>query len=154
MAQNSCQLIVASYHISITGFVTFQSQTGKGCLWIEHYLTFFLTKQSSHMNVQIQAVHFDADTKLTERVNQKLEKLRTFHDRIIDVEVYLILDNVAHKLKDKIAEIKVHVPRHSFFVKHQSKTFEESFDFAFDSLVNQIKRYKERRAASPVQVPE
>jgi putative sigma-54 modulation protein len=84
------------------------------------------------MNVQIQAVHFDADTKLTERVNQKLEKLRTFHDRIIDVEVYLILDNVAHKLKDKIAEIKVHVPRHSFFVKHQSKTFEESFDFAFE----------------------
>jgi putative sigma-54 modulation protein len=106
------------------------------------------------MNVQIQAVHFDADTKLTERVNQKLEKLRTFHDRIIDVEVYLILDNVAHKLKDKIAEIKVHVPRHSFFVKHQSKTFEESFDFAFDSLVNQIKRHKERQAVTPVQMPE
>jgi putative sigma-54 modulation protein len=106
------------------------------------------------MNVQIQSVHFDADSKLTERVNQKMEKLRTFHDRIIDAEVYLILDNVAHKLKDKVAEIKVHIPRHSFFVKHQSKTFEESFDFAFDSLVNQIKRYKERRAATPAQMPE
>lgn len=98
------------------------------------------------MNVQIQTVHFDADAKLLDRVNQKMEKLRTFHDRIVDAEVYLILDNVAHTLKDKIAEIKVRIPRHSFFVKHQSKTFEESFDFAFDSLVSQIKRYKERRA--------
>ncbi|MBS1616007.1 MAG: ribosome-associated translation inhibitor RaiA [Bacteroidetes bacterium] len=98
------------------------------------------------MNVQIQTVHFDADAKLTERISQKMDKLRTFHDRIVDAEVYLVLDNVAHTLKDKIAEIKVRVPRHSFFVKHQSKTFEESFDFAFDSLVNQIKRHKERRA--------
>jgi putative sigma-54 modulation protein len=106
------------------------------------------------MNVQIQAVHFDADSRLVERIQQKMEKLSTFHDRIIDAEVYLILDNVAHTLKDKIAEIKVHVPRHSFFVKHQSKTFEESFDFAFDSLVNQIKRHKERRAATTVVLPE
>ena len=106
------------------------------------------------MNVQIQTVHFDADNRLTERINQKMEKLRTFHDKIVDVEIYLILDNVAHQIKDKIAEIKVHVPRHSFFVKHQSKTFEESFDFAFDSMVNQIKRYKERRAAIPVEMPE
>ncbi len=98
------------------------------------------------MNVQIQTVHFDADAKLTERIQLKMEKLRTFHDKIVDAEVYLILDNVVHNLKDKIAEIKVHIPRHSFFVKHSSKTFEESFDLAFDSMVNQIKRHKERRA--------
>lgn len=104
------------------------------------------------MNVQIQSVHFDADTQLLDRVNQKMGKLRTFHDRIVDAEVYLVLDNVAHQIKDKIAEIKVNVPKHSFFVKHQSKTFEESFDLAFDSLVNQIKRYKGRQEA--VQLPQ
>lgn len=106
------------------------------------------------MNVQIQTVHFDADSRLVDRINQKMEKLRTFHDRIVNAEVYLILDNVGHTLKDKIAEIKVNVPRHSFFVKHQSKTFEESFDFAFDSLVNQIKRHKERRMANTAALPE
>jgi len=106
------------------------------------------------MNVQIQTVHFDADSRLTERINQKMEKLRTFHDKIVDVEVYLILDNVGHTIKDKIAEIKVHIPRHSFFVKHQCKTFEESFDFAFDSMVNQIKRHKERKQAAPLAIPE
>jgi len=99
------------------------------------------------MNVNIQTVHFDADEKLIEYVNRKLEKLETFHDRIIKVDVYLKLDNVVHTIKDKIAEIRVHVPRSNFFVKSTTKSFESSFDEAFDSLVTQIKRKKEKQAA-------
>ncbi|MBN9484791.1 MAG: 30S ribosomal protein S30 [Bacteroidetes bacterium 43-93] len=99
------------------------------------------------MNVQIQAVHFEADNRLLEHVNRKIEKLSTFHDKIIGVEVYLVLDNIVHNIKDKVAEIKVYVPKHSFFVKHQSKTFEESFDLAFDSMVNRIKRQKQKAVA-------
>ena len=99
------------------------------------------------MNVNIQTVRFDADTRLVEYVNRKLEKLNTFHDRIIKVNVFLKLDNVVHNIKHKIAEIRIHVPRHEFFVKSTSKSFEESFDDAFDSIVNQIKRKKEKQAA-------
>ncbi len=99
------------------------------------------------MNVMIQTVHFDADEKLVEYVNRKLEKLNTFHDRIVKVDVFLKLDNVVHTIKDKIAEIKVHVPRHDFFVKASSKSFEESFDNALDSISNQIKRKKQKLAA-------
>ena len=99
------------------------------------------------MNVKIQTVHFNADSKLMEYVNKKLEKLTVFSDRIIQVHVYLKLDNVVHSIKDKIAEIRVHVPRHNFFVKSTSTSFEESFDSAFDSLVSQIKRKKEKQAA-------
>jgi putative sigma-54 modulation protein len=99
------------------------------------------------MNVNIQTVRFDADNKLVEYVKRKLQKLGTFHDRIIEVQVYLKLDNVVHTIKDKIAEIRVHVPRHNFFVKSTSKSFEESFDAALDSVVNQIKRKKEKQAA-------
>jgi len=99
------------------------------------------------MNVNIQTVRFNADGKLTEYVNRKLEKLQTFHDRIIKVDVYLKLDNVVHNIKDKIAEIRVHIPRYQFFVKSSSKSFEESFDNALDSVVNQIKRKKEKTFA-------
>jgi putative sigma-54 modulation protein len=99
------------------------------------------------MNVNIQTVRFDADVKLTEYVNRKLQKLSTFHDRIIKVDVFLKLDNVVHQIKDKIAEISVHVPKHQFFVKVSSKSFQESFDEALDSLVTQIKRQKDRQAA-------
>jgi putative sigma-54 modulation protein len=99
------------------------------------------------MNVNIQTVHFNADSKLIEYVNRKLEKLNLFSDRIIQVKVFLKLDNVVHNIKDKIAEIRVHIPRHNFFVKSTSKSFEESFDNAFDSMVVQIKKNKERKAA-------
>ena len=96
------------------------------------------------MNVNIQTVHFDADGKLVNYVIKKMSKLNTFHDRIIKVDVFLKLDNVVHNIKDKIAEIRVHVPKHYFFVKCSTKSFEESFDSAFESLVNQVKRKKDK----------
>jgi putative sigma-54 modulation protein len=99
------------------------------------------------MNVNIQTVHFDADGKLIEYINRKLEKLNSFHDRIIKVDVFLKLDNVVHNIKDKIAEIRVHVPRHQLFVKATSKSFEGSFDDAFDSIINRIKKTKDKQAA-------
>ena len=99
------------------------------------------------MNVNIQTVHFDADGKLKEYVSSKLQKLNTFHDRIIKIDVFLKLDNVVHNIKDKVAEIRVHVPRRRFFVKASSKSFEDSFDSALESLVTQIKRKKEKQAA-------
>ncbi len=99
------------------------------------------------MNVKIQTTRFSADDKLVSYIKQKLQKLQVFHDRIVKVDVFLKLDNVVHNIKDKIAEIRVHVPRHNFFVKTTSKSFEESFDEAFDSLLIQIKKKKEKQAA-------
>ena len=96
------------------------------------------------MNVKIQTHRFDADKKLLDYVNAKVDKLNTYHDSIVDVEVYLKIDNVVHQIKDKIAEIKVHIPKHTFFVKHESKQFEESFDLALKSIIDQIKSYKEK----------
>lgn len=99
------------------------------------------------MDVKIQTVHFDGDEKLIDLVRKKLDKLNTFHDRITKVDVFLKLDNVVHTLKDKIVELRVHVPKHDFFVKATSKSFEESFDSAFMSIVNQLKRQKQKQAA-------
>ena len=99
------------------------------------------------MNVNIQTVHFDADLKLIDYVSRKAEKLNTFHDRILKLDLFLKLDNVVHNIKDKVVEIRVHVPRHDFFVKASSKSFEESFDTALESIVTQIKRKKEKLAA-------
>ncbi|MFX8637273.1 HPF/RaiA family ribosome-associated protein, partial [Acinetobacter baumannii] len=50
------------------------------------------------MNVQIQTVRFTADLKLVDYVTRKVEKLNTFHDRIIKVDVFLKLDNVVHTI--------------------------------------------------------
>ena len=96
------------------------------------------------MNVNIQTVRFDADAKLIDYVTQRIQKLNSFHDRIMKVDVFLKSDNVVHNIKDKVAEIKVHVPRQQLFVKQSSKSFEQSFDEAMDSLINQLKRKKEK----------
>jgi putative sigma-54 modulation protein len=104
-------------------------------------------KKANAMNVNIQSVKFVADAKLTTYVQKKIEKLNTFNDRIISIDVFLKLDNVVHTIKDKVAEIRVQIPRHQFFVKASSKSFEESFDSALESIVNQVKRNKEKQAA-------
>jgi len=99
------------------------------------------------MNVNIQSVHFEADSKLIGYVKRKHEKLNKLNDRIIQLNVFLKLAKVVNTIKDRFAGIRVHVPRHNFFVKSTSKSFEESFDDALDSMVAQIKRNKEKKAA-------
>ena len=58
------------------------------------------------MNVNIQSVHFDADSKLIGYVKRKLEKLENFSDRIIRVNVFLKLDNVVHAIKDNCSILR------------------------------------------------
>jgi putative sigma-54 modulation protein len=97
------------------------------------------------MTVNVHTVHFDADAKLMDHVEKKVAKLSQHHDRIMRVDVFLKLDNVVHQIKDKIAEIRVTIPRHELFVKQTTKSFEESFDLALDSILVQIKKVKEKQ---------
>jgi putative sigma-54 modulation protein len=99
------------------------------------------------MNINIQTVHFDADQKLLAFVHKKLDKLVTFHDRITKVEVFLKMESMAHAIKDKVVEIKIHIPKQDCFVKATAKTFQTSFDRAFDSITHQLKKKKQRIAA-------
>jgi len=97
------------------------------------------------MTVNIQSVHFDADSKLLDHVNRKIAKIGNHHDRIMNVDVFLKLDNVIHQIKDKVAEIRVQIPKHEIFVKQSTKSFEESFDTALDAVLIQIKKVKEKQ---------
>lgn len=99
------------------------------------------------MTVNVHAVHFEADSKLLEHIDKKIVKLANHHDRIMTVDVFLKLDNVMHQIKDKIAEIRVQIPKHELFVKQTTKSFEESFDMAMDSMLVQIKKVKEKQLA-------
>ena len=97
------------------------------------------------MTVNIQSLHFEADSKLIDHVNKKIAKIGNHHDRIMNVDVFLKLDNVMHQIKDKIAEIRVQIPKHEIFVKQSTKSFEESFDMALDAVLIQIKKVKEKQ---------
>lgn len=107
----------------------------------------FKTYKNQAMTVTIHNVHFEADVKLIEHVNKKISKLENHHDRIMKVDVFLKLDNVMHQIKDKVAEIRVKIPRHELFVKQSTKSFEEAFDMALDSMLIQLKKVKEKQLA-------
>lgn len=98
------------------------------------------------MRLQMQAIHFDADPKLLIFIQQKLDKLDTFYDRITSGEVFLKLDrNDNTKLHTKLLEVKLYVPGGTMFVREQGSTFEEATDLAIDTLKMQVKKFKNKR---------
>lgn len=99
------------------------------------------------MNIKIQSLRFDADKKLIDFVNQKVEKLSLFADDIVAAEVSLKLDN-DQEGENKISEIKVEMPGGSLFAKKQCKSFEEATDEAVDALKKQITKYKDKKRAN------
>lgn len=96
------------------------------------------------MRTEIQAIHFDADQKLLDLVEKRVAKLGTFHDRIVSVEIYLKLDQESSHIKDKLVEIKVHIPRHILFAKEGAKTFENALSEAMGSIKRQLTKNKEK----------
>lgn len=95
------------------------------------------------MDVKVHSVHFKADQKLIEFVNEKVTKLQLFFDNIIVGEVFLRLDKSTEK-ENKIAEVKILLPGKELFAKKQCKTFEEAADLAVDALRTQVKKHKEK----------
>jgi putative sigma-54 modulation protein len=95
------------------------------------------------MKIHTEAVQFKADQKLHDYIAKKMEKLTTYFDRIINVEVKLRLEN-SGQVKDKVAEIQLQVPGQTLFAKETNKTFEQSIDGAVDNLRRQLTKYKDK----------
>ena len=95
------------------------------------------------MKINIQSLHFDADKKLLDLVEEKINKLSRYYDGIIGTDVVLKLDRSSDS-ENKVIEIKVKIPGNDLFVKKQAKTFEEAIDLAADALTTQVKKIKEK----------
>lgn len=93
------------------------------------------------MDIKIQSVHFDADKKLINFIEDKVEKLNHFHDGIILGDVILKIDKSAEQ-DNKVAEIKLHVSGSDLFAKKQCKSFEEAVDTSIDALKRQLEKKK------------
>ncbi len=102
------------------------------------------------MKVNTQSVNFNADVKLLNFIQKRLDKLELYYDKVISSDVYLKVDNTSSK-KNKVVEINMLVPKDKFVVKKQRKSFEEAIDSACDSLERKlVKKKKKPRVYSPV----
>lgn len=98
------------------------------------------------MKVNTQSVNFNADQKLVDFIQKRMDKLELYYDRVISSDVYLKVQKTSTK-ENKFVEVKVHVPGDDFIVKKQCKTFEEGIDMATGSLGRVLLKRKEKLRA-------
>jgi putative sigma-54 modulation protein len=98
------------------------------------------------MKVNTQAVNFDADVKLIDFIQTRLDKLEQFYSKIISADVYLKVQKTSAP-ENKITEIRLFVPGEDLVVKKTCKSFEQCADECASSLERQLKKRKEKQAA-------
>ncbi len=95
------------------------------------------------MEVKIQSVKFDADAKLLQFVQSKMDKLERFIDRATSSDVIMKLDK-DHDKGNKVTTITVNIPGDQLVAEARAKSFEETIDQAVDALKHQIERVKSK----------
>lgn len=95
------------------------------------------------MKINIQPIDCTPRQDLLDLVNEKLEKLAHFSDRILECKVVLRIEK-ADKRDNKIVEVRLVIPGHDLFVKKHSESFEESLQKVYEVLQREIKDWKEK----------
>lgn len=97
-----------------------------------------------NMTTRIQSIHFDADVKLLQQVQEKMERLSRFiQDKAVEVQVILKLEHVG-QVKDKIIEVIINLPGQNLIAKSTKKSFEEALNQVISTLKKQLLKYKEK----------
>lgn len=95
------------------------------------------------MDIKMHSIRFDADQKLLDFIDGKVNKLPTVYDGIMGAEVFLRLDNDDER-ENKVVEIKLDVKGQSVFAKKQCRTFEEATDLSVEALKKQLVKRKQK----------
>lgn len=93
------------------------------------------------MQINIHAP-FEVNKHLKQLIQNKIEKLTTYFDRIYKADVYLKLkeDNTPN---GKMVEVSLHIPIKNAFAKDTEDTFEKAIAAVASKLEKQLKKRKE-----------
>ncbi|NBL64414.1 ribosome-associated translation inhibitor RaiA [Flavobacterium sp. NST-5] len=95
------------------------------------------------MKVNVHAVNFNVDGKLVDFIQEKMDKLEKFYDRVVSSDVFLKVEQTSEK-ENKITEMKISVPGDEFIVKKQCKTFEEGVELCAEAMQRVLLKRKEK----------
>jgi putative sigma-54 modulation protein len=95
------------------------------------------------MEINIQAVHFDATEKLKEFATKKVEKLSKSYEDIKKVEVQMKLVKPQTALNKEVS-LSVAIPGGTQYVEKTCDTFEESIDLCVDAMKVKLTKMKEK----------
>jgi ribosomal subunit interface protein len=95
------------------------------------------------MKVHIQTLDFTPRQDLLDLVNEKVERLEKFSDRIVESRVVLRVEKSENR-NNKVCEVRVVLPGNDLFVKKQFNSFEEGIQKVTDTLGRQLNEWKEK----------
>ncbi|MBX7162117.1 MAG: HPF/RaiA family ribosome-associated protein [Saprospiraceae bacterium] len=96
------------------------------------------------MTVSIQSVHFDADQKLLNYIESKVQSLsRLLKGHKIHARIVLRLEKVS-RIQDKIVEIIVDLPKKTCIAKSINKSFDKALAEALGSLKMQARKHMDK----------
>ena len=70
------------------------------------------------MNVNVHAVNFNVDGKLVSFIQERMDRLEKYYDKVVSADVFLKVEKTSEK-ENKSVEIRVLVPGDEFMVKKQ-----------------------------------
>ena len=94
------------------------------------------------MDINIQAIRFEASEKLIAFIEKKVSKLSKFDDKIRKVEVSLKVVKPETAMNKEVS-LKMLIPGKEMFAQVICDTFEEAVDKTVDSLTRQLSKHKE-----------
>ena len=92
--------------------------------------------------INVKSLKFDADQKLLDFVQKKVEKVEKFFDNLGDIDVTLSLLPDAENKKVKL---QTRIPGEDLVIERSAKTFEEAVTDAVDAMKEKIIRSKEKK---------
>ncbi|MDN3594996.1 ribosome hibernation-promoting factor, HPF/YfiA family [Zunongwangia endophytica] len=95
------------------------------------------------MKVNVQSVNFNADQKLIDFIQKKMDKLENYYSKVVYADVFLKVQNTSDKA-NKITEILLSIPGEEIMVKKTCKKFEGCVDECVNSLQRQLIKRKEK----------
>lgn len=95
------------------------------------------------MKVNVHAVNFTVDKKLVDFIQERLDKLEKYYDKVVSSDIFLKVEKMSDK-ENKIVELKVHVPGDEFIVKKHCKSFEEAVEQSAEAVERLLVKRKEK----------
>lgn len=97
------------------------------------------------MQIQVQSIHFKADSALLRFIEDKLRKLTLFHSGILSADVFLRLDRDQDR-ENKCVEVKLNLAGPDLYSSRKATSFEEAAAEVSEALRRQLEKARNRAA--------
>jgi putative sigma-54 modulation protein len=98
----------------------------------------------SNMNLTINAHHLEVTPALRTYVTSKLSRINRHFDQVVDIKVWLTVDNEKEKEKRQKAECNIHVKGCDLFAHSSHADLYAAVDDLVDKLDRKVVRHKDR----------